>query len=198
MTYDIEFLSADEMKVPPYIDICPNGRVPTIVDPNTGITLWEVSRGQHTERCGTWLMIDTHSPEPSSSTSRTSTTTTQSSNTPPFPRSTTRRTGKTTKSRAMSFSSAKRHTSQWSALPAVRSLELQANNDPVPHRPRPFLRSRTLRQHDPMGPWRHRETIDQDRKAVPGGRQVHVRRPHVHTVPLGLGRQVDAQHQREL
>jgi glutathione S-transferase len=42
MAYDIEFLTADEMKVPPYIDICPNGRAPTIFDPNTGITLWEV------------------------------------------------------------------------------------------------------------------------------------------------------------
>lgn len=40
--YDMEFLDANEMKVAPYIDICPNGRVPTIVDPNTGITLWEV------------------------------------------------------------------------------------------------------------------------------------------------------------
>ncbi|KAI4718444.1 hypothetical protein E4T48_05291 [Aureobasidium sp. EXF-10727] len=39
--YTIEFLSADEMKVAPYIDICPNGRVPTIYDANTGITLWE-------------------------------------------------------------------------------------------------------------------------------------------------------------
>jgi glutathione S-transferase len=46
MPYDIEFLTADEMKVAPYIDICPNGRVPTIFDPNTDITLWEVSRGR--------------------------------------------------------------------------------------------------------------------------------------------------------
>jgi len=52
MAYDIEFLTADEMKVPPYIDVCPNGRVPTIIDPNTGITLWEVSRGQRIRRSG--------------------------------------------------------------------------------------------------------------------------------------------------
>ncbi|KEY63842.1 hypothetical protein S7711_09905 [Stachybotrys chartarum IBT 7711] len=39
--YEIAFFTADEMKVTPYIDICPNGRCPTIVDPNTGITLWE-------------------------------------------------------------------------------------------------------------------------------------------------------------
>ncbi|KAJ6194108.1 hypothetical protein J3E72DRAFT_377739 [Bipolaris maydis] len=41
IAYDIEFLTADEMKVPPYIDICPNGRTPTIFDSNTGTTLWE-------------------------------------------------------------------------------------------------------------------------------------------------------------
>ncbi|KAJ0164562.1 Glutathione S-transferase 2 [Colletotrichum tanaceti] len=39
--YEIEFLTAEEMKIAPYIDVCPNGRVPTIVDPNHDITLWE-------------------------------------------------------------------------------------------------------------------------------------------------------------
>lgn len=29
------------MKQQPYVDINPNGRVPAIEDPNTGITLWE-------------------------------------------------------------------------------------------------------------------------------------------------------------
>ncbi|OBR14805.1 putative Glutathione s-transferase [Colletotrichum higginsianum IMI 349063] len=37
--YEIEFLTAEEMKVATYIDVCPNGRVPTIVDPNHDITL---------------------------------------------------------------------------------------------------------------------------------------------------------------
>ena len=29
------------MKQPPYQSVNPNGRVPSIEDPNTGITLWE-------------------------------------------------------------------------------------------------------------------------------------------------------------
>ncbi|KDN60957.1 hypothetical protein CSUB01_10509 [Colletotrichum sublineola] len=44
--YQIEFLTAEEMKVAPYIDICPNGRAPTIVDPNHDITLWEFHTDQ--------------------------------------------------------------------------------------------------------------------------------------------------------
>ena len=30
-----------ELKQQPYLDLNPNGRVPTVVDPNTGMTLWE-------------------------------------------------------------------------------------------------------------------------------------------------------------
>jgi glutathione S-transferase len=30
-----------DLKKKPYTDINPNGRVPAIIDPNTGITLWE-------------------------------------------------------------------------------------------------------------------------------------------------------------
>lgn len=30
-----------ELKLPPYLKISPNGRLPAITDPNTGITLWE-------------------------------------------------------------------------------------------------------------------------------------------------------------
>jgi glutathione S-transferase len=30
-----------DLKAEPYVSLNPNGRVPTIVDPNTNITLWE-------------------------------------------------------------------------------------------------------------------------------------------------------------
>ncbi|RAH65218.1 glutathione S-transferase family protein [Aspergillus aculeatinus CBS 121060] len=39
--YEIESFKFDHVKDKPYIDICPNGRVPAIVDPNTNLTLWE-------------------------------------------------------------------------------------------------------------------------------------------------------------
>ncbi|TVY35372.1 Glutathione S-transferase-like protein [Lachnellula subtilissima] len=39
--YEPKFLDVVEMKKEPYLKICPNGRVPTIEDPNTGITLFE-------------------------------------------------------------------------------------------------------------------------------------------------------------
>lgn len=41
--YTNELLSFAELKKEPYVSINPNGRVPAIQDPNTGITLWEVS-----------------------------------------------------------------------------------------------------------------------------------------------------------
>lgn len=31
-----------ELKKEPYINLNPNGRAPTIQDPNTGVTIWEV------------------------------------------------------------------------------------------------------------------------------------------------------------
>lgn len=37
------FTSFDEMKLEPYVSLNPNGRVPAIEDPNTGLKLWEVS-----------------------------------------------------------------------------------------------------------------------------------------------------------
>ena len=44
-TLDVPFewriLDFPDMKQQPYLDLNPNGRVPTVVDPNTGITLWE-------------------------------------------------------------------------------------------------------------------------------------------------------------
>lgn len=39
--YEIKLLEFPEMKKPAYENINPNGRVPAIEDPNTGITLWE-------------------------------------------------------------------------------------------------------------------------------------------------------------
>ena len=34
-------MDMSELKKEPYEALNPNGRVPTIIDPNTGITLWE-------------------------------------------------------------------------------------------------------------------------------------------------------------
>jgi glutathione S-transferase len=39
--YEHKFLAFDQLKKEPFVNINPNGRVPAIEDPNTGITLWE-------------------------------------------------------------------------------------------------------------------------------------------------------------
>ncbi|KAH8882139.1 glutathione S-transferase [Thozetella sp. PMI_491] len=39
--YELVVIRFDNVKKPPLTDINPNGRVPAIEDPNTGITLWE-------------------------------------------------------------------------------------------------------------------------------------------------------------
>lgn len=39
--YEHKTLNFDQLKKSPYEDICVNGRLPTLEDPNTGITLWE-------------------------------------------------------------------------------------------------------------------------------------------------------------
>ncbi|KAL2833722.1 glutathione transferase [Aspergillus cavernicola] len=39
--FEIHSFKFEDVKKPPFIDINPNGRVPAIVDPNTGLTLWE-------------------------------------------------------------------------------------------------------------------------------------------------------------
>ena len=39
--YQSEFLDFAKIKQEPYISVNPNGRVPAIEDPNTGIVLWE-------------------------------------------------------------------------------------------------------------------------------------------------------------
>ncbi|KAL4903987.1 hypothetical protein BDW74DRAFT_31384 [Aspergillus multicolor] len=39
--YETLMVDFADVKKAPYLDLCPNGRLPTIVDPNKGITLWE-------------------------------------------------------------------------------------------------------------------------------------------------------------
>jgi glutathione S-transferase len=39
--YDLKLKDFSELQKDDYLKICPNGRVPTIEDPNTGITLFE-------------------------------------------------------------------------------------------------------------------------------------------------------------
>ncbi|OJJ50262.1 hypothetical protein ASPZODRAFT_59490 [Penicilliopsis zonata CBS 506.65] len=41
LPYESEWVELDALKKPPFTDVNPNGRVPAITDPNTGITLWE-------------------------------------------------------------------------------------------------------------------------------------------------------------
>lgn len=42
LPYTKQRVELSEMKKEPYISVNPNGRVPSIHDPNTDITLWEV------------------------------------------------------------------------------------------------------------------------------------------------------------
>jgi glutathione S-transferase len=41
LPYDYKVMELDELKKEPYLKINPNGRLPAIEDPNTGLTLWE-------------------------------------------------------------------------------------------------------------------------------------------------------------
>lgn len=41
LPYDLQIMDMSELKKDPFEQKNPNGRVPTIEDPNTGITLWE-------------------------------------------------------------------------------------------------------------------------------------------------------------
>lgn len=41
LPYETKALGYNELKEKPYTDVNPNGRVPAIHDPNTGITIWE-------------------------------------------------------------------------------------------------------------------------------------------------------------
>lgn len=40
--YDVKYQELNETKTESFLKITPNGRMPAIEDPNTGITLWEV------------------------------------------------------------------------------------------------------------------------------------------------------------
>ena len=42
LPYDLELVELSNVKKPEYLEVTPNGRLPTIKDPNTGILLWEV------------------------------------------------------------------------------------------------------------------------------------------------------------
>lgn len=42
LPYEIHNLEFSEVKTESYLEITPNGRLPALKDPNTGITLWEV------------------------------------------------------------------------------------------------------------------------------------------------------------
>lgn len=42
LPYKINYLELNETKTASYLDVNPNGRLPALKDPNTGITLWEV------------------------------------------------------------------------------------------------------------------------------------------------------------
>ena len=41
LPFTVEYQDMSKMKEPPFSNINPNGRVPAIEDPNTGLTLWE-------------------------------------------------------------------------------------------------------------------------------------------------------------
>jgi hypothetical protein len=44
LPYDLQLVEFADVKMHDYLEVNPNGRLPTIKDPNTGIVLWEVSR----------------------------------------------------------------------------------------------------------------------------------------------------------
>ncbi|KAL3451858.1 glutathione S-transferase [Aspergillus insuetus] len=41
LPYDLELVEFSNVKKPEYLQVTPNGRLPTIHDPNTGVLLWE-------------------------------------------------------------------------------------------------------------------------------------------------------------
>jgi glutathione S-transferase len=47
LPYNLELVEFSDVKKPEYLNVNPNGRLPTIEDPNTGIVLWEVSESMN-------------------------------------------------------------------------------------------------------------------------------------------------------
>lgn len=41
LPYELRMIDFADVKKSPYVDLCLNGRTPTLQDPNTGITIWE-------------------------------------------------------------------------------------------------------------------------------------------------------------
>jgi glutathione S-transferase len=42
LPYTIHYLELNEVKTDSYLAMTPNGRLPTLKDPNTGLVMWEV------------------------------------------------------------------------------------------------------------------------------------------------------------
>lgn len=55
LPYKMNQLEFSEVKTESYLKLTPNGRLPTLKDPNTGITLWEV---RQLSNSGVWLNTD--------------------------------------------------------------------------------------------------------------------------------------------
>ncbi|KAI1653372.1 glutathione S-transferase [Daldinia decipiens] len=52
LNYEIKSIRFDDVKKKPFIDVNPNGRVPAIEDPNTGLILWESGAIYQYGQCG--------------------------------------------------------------------------------------------------------------------------------------------------
>jgi len=91
--YAIQFLEFSEVKEEAFTKINPNGRLPAIEDPNTGITLWEVRNSMMIRNSARNLIDATDSQEPLFSTSLINTTKMGRSHTKRSPRSILRSSG---------------------------------------------------------------------------------------------------------
>lgn len=59
LPYTIHYLELNEVKMDSYLKLTPNGRLPTIHDSNTSLTLWEVSFARSGYRFAPLLRIIT-------------------------------------------------------------------------------------------------------------------------------------------
>lgn len=57
LPYQWEVVEFDKVKEEQYLGLNPNGRLPTIQDPNTGVTLWEVYDYREPAPNRLWLMV---------------------------------------------------------------------------------------------------------------------------------------------